>query len=172
MSSSNSHFVKKLESQTIGLWFPRNKETILEWVDQKVKQAAEEPLPMNTHVQTFSDFVKGDRILSNLAELMFTEVPPNYHDGTDPIGDPQICDFDIFITVLNRIIVMSPEFLEVDDPDAMGLTGFPINAVLDWPMGTRSGWTFWYLPMVNRHFEPILKVLLLDYAGMLSAVNN
>ncbi|KAH7232776.1 phosphatidylserine decarboxylase-domain-containing protein [Fusarium tricinctum] len=157
MPSATNNFTKKLQSQTPGLWLPRNKEIILQWVGQKVKQARAQDLPMNPNVQAFADFVKGNTILSSLAELQFTEVPADYHNGNDPVGDPQIRDFNTFILVLNRIIVTGPEFFSVEDPDAMGLIGFPINAVLDWPMGTKAGWTFWYFPEVNRQFQPILQ---------------
>ncbi|KAM5360284.1 hypothetical protein ACJA88_014883 [Fusarium oxysporum] len=73
MTSSNSHFVKKLESQTIGLWFPGNKETILEWVDQKVKQAAEEPLPMDTRPTVLRLCQRGSHLLNRII-VMSTEL--------------------------------------------------------------------------------------------------
>jgi len=38
----------------------------------------------------------------------------------------------------------------------MGLIGFPINAILDWPMGTQSGYTFFTTPLVNTHFKAVL----------------
>jgi phosphatidylserine decarboxylase len=157
MPSATSNFAKKLQSQTPGLWLPRNKEIILQQVGQKVKQARAQDFPMNPNVQAFSDFVKGNTALSSLAELQSTEVPADYHNGNDPVGDPQIRDFDTFILVLNRIIVTGPEFFDAEHPDAMGLIGFPINAVLNWPMGTRAGWAFWYLYEVNRQFQPILQ---------------
>ncbi|KAJ4122793.1 hypothetical protein NW768_010238 [Fusarium equiseti] len=162
MSSTNCNFT---ESQTPGLWLPRNIKAILQWVSQKVQQTAVQDLPMNPNVQAFSDFIRRDPNLNNLAEQMFTQVPPDYYNGTDPIGDPQIRDFATFIAVLNRILVTGPEFFQVDDSDAMGMIGFPINAVLNWPMGTKSGLTFWYLPEVNQKFQPILQ----DYETFLAS---
>lgn len=43
-------------------------------------------------------------------------------------------------------------------PDtAMGLIGFPINALLDWPMGTISGYEFLMTPEVNVAMGNVLK---------------
>lgn len=153
------------KTQTPGLWLPRSINTVFQWISQKVQQTAAQDLPMNLNVQAFSDFVNADEKLSILAANMFTEVPLGYHNNTDPIGKPQIRDFATFITVLNRIIVTGPEFFDVDDSDAMGMIGFPINAVLNWPMGTKSGLIFWYIPAVNRKFQPILQ----DYEAFLAS---
>ncbi|KAF2222244.1 Phophatidylserine decarboxylase-domain-containing protein [Elsinoe ampelina] len=143
------------QSQTLGHWLPKDRAVIRQWVNSKVKQANSANASLSPNIQKFSDFVTSNTVLNGLATRMFTEVPAKYID--DPTGQPQIRDFPTFINTLNTILVTGPEFYyKPDDPDAMGLIGFPINAILDWPMGTQSGYAFWYLPEVNQMFEPIL----------------
>jgi phosphatidylserine decarboxylase len=154
--SSKSHFSRKLASQNLGHWLLRDKSIILKWVEHKVEQAKVRKDPMNSNLQAFSDYIANDVTLNNLANLMFSEVPVNYNDGNDPTGHPSIPDFATFIQSVNTILVTGPEFYELDDPNAMGLIGFPINAILDWPMGTKSGWAFWFDPEVKLHFVPVL----------------
>lgn len=52
--------------------------------------------------------------------------------------------------MLNRIIQRAPEF------NTTGLVGTPINAILDYPMGTKAGYVLFNDPKVNARFRNIL----------------
>lgn len=54
--------------------------------------------------------------------------------------------------LFNDIIATAPSY-EDDD-----LVGFPINAILDWPMGTPAGMTFFSFSEVNVHFKNMFDV--------------
>ena len=84
--------------------------------------------------------------------MMFDEIPQK--DVDTPAGTPQVRDYHELLLVLNRIIQRAPEF------NTTGLVGTPINAVLDYPMGTRAGYVLFNDPRVNAKMKGIL-----DYWG-------
>jgi phosphatidylserine decarboxylase len=45
-----------------------------------------------------------------------------------------------------------------DKGDRMGMVGLPINAVLDWSMGTPAGFAFYLDPEVNAMLKRVLNV--------------
>ena len=54
------------------------------------------------------------------------------------------------LKLINHILTKAPEFNET------GLVGFPINAILDWPMGTIGGYAAFLNANVNHHLKNIL----------------
>ncbi|MDA1378625.1 phophatidylserine decarboxylase associated domain-containing protein [Plesiomonas shigelloides subsp. oncorhynchi] len=63
--------------------------------------------------------------------------------------------------LLNQVMTQAPECTEYLDPktgalEPCGLIGFPINALLDWPMATNSGYAFFANELVNQQFKKIL----------------
>jgi phosphatidylserine decarboxylase len=56
------------------------------------------------------------------------------------------------LAMFNQIIQEAPGF-EADD-----LVGFPINAILDWPMGTAGGLTAFINPKINEQFKKMFDV--------------
>jgi phosphatidylserine decarboxylase len=146
------------KTQRLGLWLPRDRGVIAQWVRDKIKEAEKsKDLALNPKVAEFQQFVNGNQVLQTLANEMFSEIPniPEYQN--DPVGHKSLENFDQFIAVLNLILQQGPQFYDISDPStAMGLIGFPINAALDWPMGTTAGYTFWLLKEVNAAFQPVL----------------
>ena len=56
------------------------------------------------------------------------------------------------LTLFNKIITEAPDY-EPND-----LVGFPINAILDWPMGTPAGFTTFTNHQVNAQFKKMFDV--------------
>ncbi|MGL6148956.1 MAG: phosphatidylserine decarboxylase family protein, partial [Plesiomonas sp.] len=141
-----------------GNWLPKNKNHIAAWIkDQKnrIDKNAELVQP----VKEFQELVQGDPELSRLAAAMFTEALAQ--KKLTPIGTPEVKDFNEFIQLLNQVMTQAPECTEYLDPktgalEPCGLIGFPINALLDWPMATNSGYTFFANELVNQQFKKIL----------------
>ena len=78
---------------------------------------------------------------------MFKEVPRRKRYGHDPTGNPEIRDHHHFLQVLNHLLTTAPSW--TDKSHRVGLVGLPINAVLDWPMGTPSGYAAFLDPDIN-----------------------
>lgn len=89
-----------------------------------------------------------------LFEQMFDQVPQKkpYHDT--PTGHPQIRDYHHMIQILNHILTTAPSWH--DKSFRVGFVGLPINAILDWPMGTPSGYAVFLDPEVNAVLKKVL----------------
>lgn len=101
-------------------------------------------------IQEFQDLIEGDPKLFMLFTQMFEQIPPEPLYLTDPTGQPQIKDVRQLLQSMNRILTQAPEFNQT------GLVGFPINALLNWPMGTPAGSLAFLDDRVNRQLKKIL----------------
>jgi phosphatidylserine decarboxylase len=79
---------------------------------------------------------------------------------TTPLDwEPEPQTFEEFLELLNAIMVTAPEAYQTGVPpnqEAAGLIGFPINALLDWPMATVFGYDVFASSLVNQQFKNIL----------------
>ena len=60
---------------------------------------------------------------------------------TTPLGTAAVRNFDEFCALLNVIMTTAPVFATESkwNLEPAGLVGFPINALLNWPMATDAG---------------------------------
>jgi phosphatidylserine decarboxylase len=56
-------------------------------------------------------------------------------------------DFDHLLTLLNHVLTTAPGW--TDAGNDVGMVGVPVNALLDWPMGTEAGFVVFQDPEVN-----------------------
>ncbi|KAE9402966.1 hypothetical protein BT96DRAFT_917897, partial [Gymnopus androsaceus JB14] len=78
---------------------------------------------------------------------MFEQVPTKPPYNTDPTGKLQVRNYLDMLNLFDHIITTAPEFVNND------FVGFPINAILNWPMGTPAGQAAFANPSVNIHFK-------------------
>lgn len=137
----------------VGKWLPSDQEFENKWVKKVYEEAkSEENKNLLPPVQALKELIESNRYIWNLFHMMFDEIPQK--DVDTPAGTPQVRDYHELLLVLNRLIQRAPEF------NATGLVGTPINAVLDYPMGTRAGYVLFNDPRVNAKMKNIL-----DYWG-------
>jgi phosphatidylserine decarboxylase len=150
-----------------GGWLPREQERLEQWIIELRQRVLREPRPLVPPIQEFKEMVALDSVLSGNIEAMFKEAL--LYRQTSPLGNPAVKDFDEFLRLLNHIMTEAPEFtLCPDAPDTKeacatrpadapcGLIGFPINALLDWPMATSFGYTVFSNALVNQQLKKIL----------------
>jgi phosphatidylserine decarboxylase len=101
-------------------------------------------------VEEFKDLIEGDPQLYMLFTQMFQQVPQRPPFLHDPTGAPQVRSYEEMLQRLDGILTRAPEF------NKTGLVGFPINAILDWPMATPAGAAAFLNPKVNRQLKRIL----------------
>ena len=101
-------------------------------------------------IQEFKEMIENDAHLFMLFTQMFEQIPQDSIFLSDPTGKPQVRDYKHMLELLNHIITRAPEF------NKTGLVGFPINAILDWPMGTKAGTEAFMIEKVNRQLKKIL----------------
>ncbi|KAF4950752.1 hypothetical protein FSARC_13096 [Fusarium sarcochroum] len=138
----------------MGKWLPEHRPAIQQWIASKLKEAKQKyDLPLDPSLVAFQQVVNSTPDWQRLSNNMFTQSSKNY----DPTGKPAVRSFGDFVNVVNLIIQSAPPFFDRDEPPtAMGMVALPINAVLDWPMGTIAGYHFWLIPAINSSFKDVL----------------
>ena len=94
--------------------------------------------------------IEGDPELFMLFTQMFEQIPSTLEYEMDPAGNPQVKDYKLMLKLMNDVLTQAPEFNQT------GLVGFPINAILDWPMRTPAGTTVFLNEKVNQQLKKIL----------------
>ncbi len=132
----------------VGQWLPSDQRILNTWVADIVRSSDDRPLlPV---VAEFKDLIESDPELLMLFTRMFEDVPDTAEFRNDPTGAPQIRDYRQMLRALNVILAKAPEF------NKTSLVGFPINAILNWPMGTEAGSSAFLDARVNRQLKRIL----------------
>lgn len=142
--------------QRPGGWLTSDHKAIRQWI-LKLKARAAQTAPAD-YIQPIQDLalmVANDPILNASTQAMFVEALAYAPD--DPTGAPAVTSWDEFLSLLNAIMAISPEFIVTPGGDqAQGLVGFPINALLDWPMGASAGTTTFNNAQFNAYFKAVL----------------
>lgn len=168
--------MKKIQNKRLGGWLPENKELQVKWVNDLLnivngtaknasretmentvqKRSAETPYVFkHQEVIDFLELIDTDPKLHLLAEQMIDQALE--YDENDPTGSPQITSYNLMLRIIDHIISTAPEYVPPEEKEKRALIGFPINAILDWCMGTQAGYAFFLDERVNEHFEKILK---------------
>ncbi len=134
----------------VGQWLPSDQLFFDEWLTALVEGTESVDKPLLPVIQEFKDLIEGDPQLYMLFNQMFEQLPTSTFFSKDPTGKPQIKNYHQMLQVLNKILTMAPEF------NKTGLVGFPINAILNWPMGTPAGTTAFLNEKVNLQLKKIL----------------
>ncbi|KAG6840071.1 hypothetical protein C0991_009183 [Blastosporella zonata] len=143
-------------------WVPPDHSTLRLRLGKKLDRlvdAQNKPVPFIQVVQDFQTFIENDSTILNLFRKMFVQVPNKPPYNQDPSQRPQVRDYMTMLGLLNVILTEAPEFEQHE------FVGFPINAILCWPMGTPAGSAAFYLDSVNDHFRKILN----EWAKFLSS---
>lgn len=132
----------------IGGWLPRDHKIIRQHVKQVVKRAQDAKLDYVPPIIDLKNLVDNNPTIYMLFNEMLAEVPPTY--VTDPSGHFEIRDVKTLLDAINYQI-QSP--ISYNDSPQIGT---PINAILDWPMGTKAGFAVFLRDDVNACFSAIL----------------
>ena len=135
---------------SVGQWLPSDQLVFDQWLAKLVEGTESVDEPLLPVIQEFKDLIEEDPQLYMLFNQMFEQIPDTPSFSKDPTGKPQITNYQQMLQVLNRMLTRAPEF------NKTGLVGFPINAIIDWPMGTPAGTTLFLNEKVNRQLKRIL----------------
>ncbi|OQA29021.1 MAG: phosphatidylserine decarboxylase [Verrucomicrobia bacterium ADurb.Bin345] len=135
----------------VGQWLPSDQQVLDQWLGGLIRETESANQPLLPVIQEFKELIEADAEIYMLFNQMFTQVPRRPPFLNDPTGKPQIRDYHHMLQLLNRIMTTAPEF------NKTGLVGFPINAILDWPMGTQAGAAAFLNEKVNRQLKKILE---------------
>ncbi|KAL8829149.1 MAG: hypothetical protein Q9191_002177 [Dirinaria sp. TL-2023a] len=132
----------------IGGWDPRDRTLIRDHANNIVKHAKEAQLDLVKPVQVLAELIDNNPTVHDLFTEMLTEVPVAY--DRDPSFRPDIGDVPTPLNAINFQIQQPISY------SSLIQIGTPINALLDWPMGTKAGFAAFLRDDVNSCFEAIL----------------
>jgi phosphatidylserine decarboxylase len=149
---------KILNKARPGGWLPQDHVEIERWIQKLKKRAIEQPQPFIQPIADLQQMVYSDPVLHGNVEAMFAEAY-RLKKYTPLDWEPEPQTFEDFLTLLNAIMFTAPEAYQTGTGTGMqpaGLIGFPINALLDWPMGTLYGYDVFSNSLFNQQFKRIL----------------
>jgi phosphatidylserine decarboxylase len=122
-------------------------ETIIEKADKDQKE-------LHPVLKEFKKLIEENTRIYLLVNSMFDEIPTKKPYSNDPTGHKQVRDYHHMLDLFNHILTHAPEWS--DKEYGIGMVGTPFNAILDWPMGTPSGFAFFLDPEVNKMIKKVL----------------
>jgi phosphatidylserine decarboxylase len=134
----------------VGEWLPSDQGVLERWLADLIEKVERKPKPLHPVVQGLKELIERDPDVFMYFHEMFTQVPHRPPYNHDPAGGPQVRDYHHMLRLINQIMTQAPEFNQT------GLVGFPINAILDWPMGTQAGNAAFLNDRVNAQFKNVL----------------
>jgi phosphatidylserine decarboxylase len=147
---------------SVGQWLPSDQLFLDRWMAKQTEGTESAKAPLLPVIQEFKKTIEEDPQLYMLFSQMFDQVPKNEFFDKDPTGKPQIKNYRQMLQIMNHILTTAPEF------NKTGLVGFPINAIIDWPMGTPAGTSVFLNEKVNFHLKKILN----HWAGFLDSADS
>ena len=125
-----------------------------EWLGGIIDHVDQNPKELHPVLKEFKDMIEGDTRIYLLFSSMFEQIPKKKPYSKSPTGLRQVRDYKHMLSVLNHLLTTAPSWN--DKSHRVGLVGLPINAMLDWPMGTSSGFAAFLDPKVNAMLKKVL----------------
>jgi phosphatidylserine decarboxylase len=113
-------------------------------------------------VDQFRKTIEEDPALFMMFNLMFEEVPHKHKYETDPMKHHQVRSYKTMLKLINQIMTEAPKY------NSSGMVGLPINAILDWAMGTEAG----HFAFLNIKVNQQIKCVLNEWGVFLSSADS
>lgn len=137
-----------------GSWLPSDHRLHKDWLEDTIQKSAKNPKDLHPVLKEFKDLIEGNTRIYLLVNSMFEEIPAKKPYNQDPVGHKQVRDYLHMLELFNHLLTHAPEWS--DREYGVGMVGTPVNAILDWPMGTPSGFAFFLDPDVNKMLKKVL----------------
>ena len=129
-------------------WLPREPDLIDAWAHRFSAGAAEKgPTKRHAVIEEFADLIAENPIVRMYVTKMIAQVPHRKQ-----YRDHHLKSVDQMLQLMNALLTHAPEF------DKTALVGCPLNAILDWSMGTSAGFAAFRYPPVNAMLKKIMGV--------------
>ncbi|MDP5199712.1 phosphatidylserine decarboxylase family protein [Flavobacterium sp. DG2-3] len=144
--------------QLLGNWLPQDPQIIENWTLKLKEFTKKNPTPLIPEIVEFQNMVYSDPVLYANVQGMFAEA--HFLKQSTPLPwEPEPVTFEDFLVLLNGIMQTAPEAYQTGAPgnqSPAGMIGFPINALLAWPMATNFGYDVFSNALVNQQLKKIL----------------
>lgn len=147
---AQSHTIATVRFSRSGGWLPRDPHRLNSWLRRALDEAASKKAttPSRPVIEKFRKLIENDPIVFMYFDQMFKEqraaAPP---PGS---GDVKIEDYEQMLDVMDYVLGTAPEYNTTE------MVGFPINAILDFPMITRAGLAAFASDKINAMFREVL----------------
>jgi phosphatidylserine decarboxylase len=127
-------------------WLPQSQDDLESWLighRQRV-EAKGEQVTLHPVIIEFQELIDSDPVVRMYLERMIAEVPQTKHyreRHLDSVGQ--------MLRLINEVLTMAPEFGE-------SAVATPLGTILDWTMGTPSGFAAYRDPRINAMIKKIL----------------
>jgi phosphatidylserine decarboxylase len=134
----------------LGGWVPHDPEHFDQWLNAARRAALKRQPAWHPVIHKFRALIEDDPLLYMYFTRMFEEQPKRQIRKN--WGDVKLKNYAEMLHVLNYVLKTAPEY------NHTGMVGFPINAILDYPMITPAGLAAFTDPRVNAMLRAILTV--------------
>jgi phosphatidylserine decarboxylase len=139
----------------VGDWIPSDHRAQREWLRNVIEHVDKNPKELHPVVAEFKHLIESDTRIFLLVQSMFEQIPNKKPYNADPPAEhKQVRDYQHMLELLSHLLTSAPRWS--DASRKAGMVGLPINAALDWPMGTPSGFAFFLDPAVNKIFKKLI----------------
>lgn len=138
----------------VGDWLPGDHRSHKEWLGGVIDHVDKNPKDFHPVIKEFQKLIENDSRIYMLMQSMFDEIPSKKPYSNDPTGGKQVRDYLHMLELFNHLMTTAPYWN--DESKKVGMVGLPIQAVLDWPMGTPSGFAVFQDPTVNAMMKKVL----------------
>lgn len=145
-------------SPQVAGWLPSDQEDLESWLDGHIDRTESrgEDVELHPVLIEFQQLIDTDPVVRLYLNEMIAQVPQR-----KPYRKRHLHDVPQLLRLINEVLTMAPEFGE----NAVTL---PLNAILDWTMGTPAGFAAYRDPRINA----ILKKILNAWCEFLSSADS
>jgi phosphatidylserine decarboxylase len=135
-----------VDAKRSGGWLPE-QEDLESWLEghRERVNAKGEQLAFHPVIEQFQELIDGDPVVRMYLNQMIEQVP-----STKPYRQRHVDSVEQMLRMINELLAMAPEFGE------SSMVGTPLNAILDWSMGTPAGFGAFRDPRINAMLQRIL----------------
>ncbi len=130
-------------------WIPRNQDLLEEWLEGLTNriEVKKDEIALHPVIGEFHELIERDPIVRMYLTGMITQVPKGRKYRKNHLKS-----VDQTLMLINEVLTYAPEY------NSSELVGCPLNAVVDWCMGTPAGFAAFRNDAVNAMFKKILTV--------------
>lgn len=127
-------------------WLPSNQEDLESWLEGHADRTESrgQDVPLHPVLVEFQQLIDADPVVRLYLNEMIDQVPER-----KPYRKRHLHDVPQLLRMINEVLRMAPEFGE-------SAVTLPLNAILDWTMGTPAGFAAYRDPRINAMFKKIL----------------
>ncbi len=132
----------------LGDWLVGDQDALESWLEDFSREVeSKEEITLHPVIKEFHALIERDPIVRMYLTEMIRQVP-----RTKKYSKRHLKSIDQMLRLINAVLTRAPAF------DETALVGVPLNAILDWCMGTPAGFAAFRHDAINAMFKKILTV--------------